>query len=309
MRSKDLAKFIIAREAHRVMREQGEDPTAWKNRKRADPIITKYRFCNVVRADDRVTKFIFDWAQAWDGHEHQWFAFVVARLFNRPDTLEDLAGAVVPFKPRLMRDVLLRRKGRGQKNFNAAYIVSTNGIAMDKVDYIIDRVLAPLWAARKAMRPRLLTSGDKHSPNKSLMYESLDSWHTRLQGAQGLGSFMAAQIVADLKYFPPFFSRELGIPTSAFEDWWTFAASGPGSRRGLNRIFGIPADKGWNERQWRNSLAELIAAARPLLPASIGSRLTAQDWQNCLCEFDKYERARLGEQPPKQLYTPHEEKK
>lgn len=305
MRAKDLVAFIKAREAHRIQRECGDDPKGYDL---WNPIIAKYRFCNVVRADDRVTKFIFDWAERWDGNPDQWFVFVVARLFNNPEVLDQLTGCTVPFKPEAMRAILQARKAKKLKNFNAAYIVSTNGIAMDKVDYVINRVFTPLWGARKAMRPRLLTGGDKHSPNKGLMYESLDSWHSRLQGHQGLGSFMAAQIVADLKYFPPFFSRELGIPTSAFEDWWTFAASGPGSRRGLNRVFGLPADKGWNERQWRNSLAELIAAARPLLPASIGTRLTAQDWQNCLCEFDKYERARLGEQPPKQLYTPHEEK-
>jgi hypothetical protein len=32
--------------------------------------------------------------------------------------------------------------------------------------------------------------------------------------------------------------------------------------------------------------------------------LHAQDIQNCLCEFDKYERVRLGEGTPKQLYKP-----
>jgi hypothetical protein len=34
--------------------------------------------------------------------------------------------------------------------------------------------------------------------------------------------------------------------------------------------------------------------------------LHAQDLQNCLCEFDKYERARLGQGVPKQIYTPNQ---
>lgn len=295
MRAKELATFIKAREAARLGKGK-------------DPIIAKYRFCNVVRADDRVTKFIFEWAEQWDGDPDQWFAFVVARLFNRPDTLERIVDTVLPFKPEKMRGWLHGMRDGGEKVFNAAYIVSTNGISMDKIDYVIDIVLKPLWLTRKAMRPKLLTMGNKSSKVSSVCYEPWESWHARLQSNRGLGSFMAAQIVADLKYMPPFFSREIGIPTAATEDWWTFAASGPGSRRGLNRIYGLPTDKGWNERQWRNSLAELISAVRPMLPPQIGTRLSAQDYQNCLCEFDKYERARLGEGEPKQLYTPHKEK-
>lgn len=305
MRVKELANFIKTREAHRLFRERSPKARNFV----MDPIIAKYRFCNMVRADDRVTKFIFQWAEKWDGNPDQWFAFVVARLFNQPDTLDDIAKFVLPFKAGPMRQRLHLRKAHKQKNFNAAYIVSTNGIAMDKVDYVIDRVLTPLWQARKAMRPKLLTSGNAKAKDQRLKYESWESWHQRLQGAQGLGSFMAAQVVADLKYMPPFYSRELGIPTGATDDWWTFAASGPGSRRGLNRVMGNLTDASWREAQWRSQLTALHNALRPLLPPGIGTRMAAQDVQNSLCEFDKYERARLGEGEPKQIYTPHEEKK
>lgn len=305
MRTKELAKFIIMRDNARVAKEAGIKI------KKQDPIIAKYRFCNMIRADDRVSKFILSWGLRWQGHEDQWFAFVVARLFNLPATLEAIAPYVVPFQPEKMRMGLLGIKQGGGKIFNAAYIVSTNGISMDKVDYVIDVVLTPLWKARKAMRPKLLSAGDEHAGSrmKSTTYESWASWHSRLQAFRGLGSFMAAQVVADLKYFPPFYSRELGIPTSATEDWWTFAASGPGSRRGLNRVMGAPIDNSWREEQWRASLAMLHKAILPELPASIDTRLSAQDLQNCLCEFDKYERARLGEGTPKQIYTPREEKR
>jgi hypothetical protein len=50
---------------------------------------------------------------------------------------------------------------------------------------------------------------------------------TTADGFDGLGSFIAAQVVADLKYIEPLNKRF---------DWQTFAASGPGSRRGLNRV-------------------------------------------------------------------------
>lgn len=291
MRSKELATFIKAREAARLGTGR-------------DPIIALYRFCNVVRADDRTTRDIFDWAQQWAGHEDLWFAFVVARLFNNRPTLDVISKYVLPFKPAGMGAALAKRKATGVKLFNAAYIVSTNGRAMDKVEYVIIHVLQPLWAARKAMRPKLMTAGNVQAKDKAMRYETLDSLHAKLQTAQGLGSFMAAQVIADLKYFPPFFDANLSIPTSAASDWWTFAASGPGSRRGLNRVMGQPVDAPWREPKWRETLSLLHRSLLPLLPASIGTRLSAQDVQNCLCEFDKYQRALLGEGVPKQLYKP-----
>lgn len=302
MRVKELATFIITRDNFRLAKENGVIL------RKPDPIISKYRFCNVCRADDRVTRFILSWGLRWQGHEDQWFALVVARLFNLPSTLDAIAPFVVPFQPDKMRAFLHQRKALKVNNFNAAYIVSTNGISMDKVDYVIDVILAPLWKARKAMRPSLLTPGNAKTKTKAPLFESWDSWHSRLQSFRGMGSFMSAQVVADLKYFPPFYSRDLGIPTKVTGDWWTFASSGPGSRRGLNRMVGRPLEKGWKELEWRETLHLMIDELRPMLPPHIGARLSAQDYQNCLCEFDKYERARLGEGEPKQLYVSHEEK-
>jgi hypothetical protein len=102
----------------------------------------------------------------------------------------------------------------------------------------------------------------------------------------GLGSFIAAQIIADLKYMPPL---------DKAKDWHTFASSGPGSRRGLNRVCGRAVNESWTEDKWRAALTALQEKIKPL-------EMHAQDLQNCLCEFDKYERVRLGEGEPKQIY-------
>lgn len=295
MRSKELVAFIKAREEHRRFGETGK----WPKGGGPDPIIAKYRFCNVIRADDRVTKFIFQWAEqrkGWMANKDLWFAFAVARLFNLPSTLEAITPHVLPFRPMGMRSALVKRKAVGNV-FNAAYIVSTNGVSMDKIDYVVDRVLAPMWQNRAALRPK---PGD-----------TLDAIHQRFITAFGFSSFMAAQVVADLKYFPPYYARDLDLPRAAgaggADDWWTFAASGPGSRRGLNRVLDRPADAPWREAAWRVTLTDLHKAILPLLPFTIGSRLTTQDLQNCLCEADKWWRAKEGGRP-KQLYTPFEEK-
>lgn len=268
MRVKDLCAFIRAREAARLGKGK-------------DPIIAKYRFCNVRRNDDRVTKAIFGWSSNYHDHPELWFALVIARLFNNAETLEEIKAFVLPFKPEKMRQVLHFRKERGAKNFNAAYIVSTNGRRMDKVDYLIQEVIGPLWVIRKNI-------------TASLRGATLAQAHELLLRQNGLGSFMAAQVLADLKY----------LSGEHYEDFDTFAASGPGSKRGLNRVQERPVEQPRTEAQFRVALTDLREAVNKTLKWE--EPLTAQDLQNCLCEFDKYERARTGEGEPKQLYRPHQ---
>lgn len=294
MRAKDLAAFIKARENHKLFKEGSIGKAQFKN----DPIIAKYRFCNVHREDDRVSKYVRQWSQKWAGNPDQWFAFVVARLFNLPASLAFISKTVVPFKPdEMRRKLVLMRKT--MNIFNAAYIVSTNGRAMDKVDYVIDIVLKPLWEDRKMYRPKRDVA---HIPFQFNMY------HTRLMRAQGLGSFMAAQIIADLKYELPFYEKELLLPTSYADDWYDFAASGPGSRRGLNWVCGRAFDAAWREDDWRLKIAELHRELLPLLPSAIGAKLHMQDLQNCLCELFKYVRAKETGQMPKQRYVPYDDR-
>lgn len=269
MRSRELAAFIKERENVRFKKDRGE-PRPWTN----DPILNKYRFCNVHREHDRVSRWLRDnWYPAFSGNPDIWFAAVVARLLNLPESLEAVRGYTLPFDAKKFANALHRRKDAGLKNFNAAYIVSTNGKAMEKVDYIVEYVLKPLWTNRSHLR--------------SIIGRSLQEVHERLMDYDGLGSFMAAQVVADLKYLPPL---------DKAEDWWFFAASGPGSRRGLNIIYDLPVDNPWNEAQWRLCLLDL-ANDKHIKPFGLHN----QDLQNCLCEYSKYSKALMGG-APKQLY-------
>lgn len=290
MRVKELATFIKEREKARVWREMPEGKAKLKAWFKLDPIITEYRFCNVRREDDAVTKWIArNWRCGHDGYgmdvydPNMWFAMAVARLFNLPTTLAAI-GYPVPWHPEPTRRRLHDRRDDGLKNFNAAYIVSTNGRAMDKVDYLIDHVITPLWTKRFDMNWQM---------------ETLESWAEALMQCNGFSGFMAGQVVADAKH------------SSMWEgasDWHTFAVSGPGSRRGLNRVMDRPVDAPWREYEWKDNLLQLRAKLLPKLPAPVHF-IDAQDVQNCLCEWDKYERVRLGEGRPKQKYVPTTEEK
>lgn len=269
MRVKELCAFIREREAIRVKKEAGE-PRPWTK----DPILGKFRFCNVHREDDCVTRWLRDnWYPAFADNPDVWFAAVVARLLNLPESLSEIKDCILPWKPTQFLRALHQRKLRGQKNFNAAYIVSTNGVAMEKLDYLVERVLNPLWKDRKHFHKEINT---------------LESLHGMLIQYDGMGDFIAAQVIADLKYIEPWKSTP---------DWRTFVASGPGSRRGLNRVLGRVPSAPINEGSWRMLIVEELL---PVVSKYVD--IHAQDLQNCLCEFDKYERARLGEGTPKQIY-------
>lgn len=271
--------FVIER--HRIYRRRAAGSSApWTK----DEILATYKFCNVYRELDRTTMWIRDhWREPHERHIHLWFAMIVARFINLPDTLENLALPGRWNRAQFLH-VMNDRKARGLRCYSGAYIVSTNGQTTDKALYLADLVFEPLWQRREALRPR--------------EHQSLRNWHETLMTANGMGSFMAAQIVADMKYVPPL---------TGAGDWWSFAASGPGSRKGMNYVLGREPKAKWKEHEWKEALMELSMLVRPHLERESMPRMHNQDLQNCLCEFSKYERTRLGTGRPKSNFTPHPE--
>lgn len=277
-----LLRFIgFVVERHRIYERREEGQTApWTK----DKILAQYRFCNVYRELDRTTKWIAEnWRTPYESLDDLWFFMVIARLVNRPETLVELPTPGVWKKAKFLETMNVLRK-QGHKTFGSAYIVSTGGQAMPKAEYLAAHVLDPMWTQRERLRPR---SND-----------TLSSFHQRLMGEIGMGSFMAAQVVADIKYVQPLLKAK---------DWWTFASSGPGSRMGMIYLIGSsPGDFRWQEHEWRTALRDLSAVANPHFENAELPRIHAQDLQNCLCEFSKYRRTQLGTGKPKQLFTPFE---
>jgi 5-hmdU DNA kinase-like protein len=272
MRVKELDAFITER--WRILRARKTGlPKPWTK----DPILQKYRFCNVHREDDTVTKWIAEnWRDPNADNRDNWFAMAVARWINWPDTLAAI-GYPVPWNERKVLAAMRARRDSGQKVWTGAYMIGTQGNAKDKIDFIVQDVLTPMWGGRAHLRPCKI--------------DSLRTFNDRLQTAYAMrGGFMGGQVIADIKYT----DRYLRIAP----DWTTFAVSGPGSRRGLNRVMGCHPDQKWpkGDALWWASLMTLREAMD--LPATFHN----QDLQNCLCEFDKYERVRLGEGKPRSLY-------
>lgn len=257
----ELLHWIKERESVRIKKEAGE-PKPWTT----DPIIRDYKFCNVRRNDDRVSRWIHDnWLHPYANHPNITFAMCVARIFNWPDTLELIEDLVFHevWQPEEMRKRLKEYRNQGNKVFTGAYTVSTCGRAMDKIDYAIDLVFTPI---RKTIV----------NPVRG---QTLESFWKDLCQYQGFSSFMAGQVIADLKYIEPLKSAT---------DWNTFAPLGPGSIKGLNLLHGRPESFHPKQTQGNHEILEL----QKVIKEELGLDLPAHDVQNCLCELSKYVRVK-----------------
>lgn len=250
-----------------------------------DKIIQSFRFCNVYRELDKVTKWIaVNWREPHWGDPDLWFAMLVARKVNYINSLKDI-GYPVPWSAEQFKKAIGSRIARGQQVEGGAYMITAGTgkkwIGQPKYIFLADAVFGPMWKERASIRP------NKH--------DTLASFHARLEkSGLTVGSFIAGQVVADLKYVRPLHDST---------DWWTWAAMGPGSMRGLNRVIGLPVEQKWKQGPWLERLQELAALIEPLVRKASMARLHNQDLQNCLCEFDKYERVRLKEGRPRSLYN------
>ena len=266
-RVKDLAHWINEREAMRFRKESGMSPP-WTN----DSDMANVRYCNVHREDDKVTKYIRT-SDVYSGADVPVWVVVLARMVNRISNLEAIKRSVADGDLGKVKVILKERRAAGLTIWGNAYTISTCGKSMDKVDYVVDHVVS---AVRLAEQDPLWPNGLWQDP------WSLSLFHRWLMQIDGLGSFLAAQVVADLKNTP---GHELGWA----DDWFTFAAPGPGSLRGLVAYFGHPV----TPSNFEASLSLVAQQVKPLVAGYVGA-IHAQDFQNCLCEFSKYIRVREG---------------
>ena len=232
----------------------------------ADPIMASVRFCNVHREDDKVTQWI---RTHFNRAEDPTWKFVLGRLINSIGSLNHCRLAPTPAEAiELLKDW----RECGNKVFSSAYIVSTCGAKMDKLDYV-ERVCEDVRseeAASEGCHP-----GD-----------CLNDIHEWLRQFDGLGSFLAAQVVADMK-------NTVGHPLYDAPDKKTFVAWGPGSLKGLNAFF----NDDWHGRKVVPHLFEVAfdECRSMVMPLICGVPfIDAQDFQNCLCEFSKYVRVKNG---------------
>ena len=71
----------------------------------------------------------------------------------------------------------------------------------------------------------------------------------------------------------------------------------------MNRLHSWSIKQLMSQGRFEELLEGLMDSVGGEIPSQLQGRMEAHDWQNCLCEFDKYSRVVLGEEGrPKQLY-------
>ena len=296
--------FATARERYRMMLnyeagrwpcvELGPTPvTAPHDRVGAltdDRIFQKYRFCNVFREDDKVTRWFKENIRSrMLSPEQHVRAAVAFRWFNLPESGELMLPWLLGDEP--MSEAMYRIHDRATNRLpilNAAYMIkSPPGVKK-----------APgIFACMRNVEDDLETL-----TTSIVSMSTLEPAVQALCTCPYLGPFMAYQAVCDLR-FTPVLENATDINT------WT--SPGPGSARGIGRIF-YSNLKAFNYNSTVDRL-ELIRYMTYLLRRSqMENNLWPSEWprwelstvQHWACEFDKYMRVLNEEGEPKQKWHP-----
>ena len=263
----DFNNYMIERHSIYERRAEGQ-PYPWTD----DPILKEYSFCNVYRELDRVTIWIREnWREPYADHPNLPFAMAMARQINWPDTLQEI-GFPEHWNPERIKAIMQGRLNRKEKVYTGAYML-TGTLGGTKVEQTIDKILTPLYE----MPPRIVNNSLEETWKRYLPYP-------------GFSGFMAYEVVTDLRH-----TKHL----ENAEDIMTWANPGPGAKRGLNRIHGRPLNHTQPRRHFINEMKELLYLCN-MAPLPLEMR----DIEHCLCEFDKYERVRLGQGKPRAKYKP-----
>lgn len=296
--------FDFARARHRIYlaRQAGVPRHEWTD----DPILRTYKFTNVYRELDRTTIALRKMTQALDLHPSPLLLmFVVAmRWFNRTETWDRLIRAHGTVYG--LAQMFCTADGRGLISeflhdqsppyVTGAYIVKTpNG--MDKLDGV-------MWCIGRFATMKMATENSQSPVDWRVMGEyllemngraNLQFVHRWLTGFPYLGSFMAYEVVSDLRH------TAMARNTNDADSW---AHAGPGAMRGLNRIVGRPLNFAGSKHDWVGEMRQLLVLARSGEIPDSWPKWEMREVEHTLCEFDKYERVRLGEGKPRSLFVP-----
>lgn len=241
-----------------------------------DPVLSKWRFCNVFREDDVTTAwFRKNIREPMKDDPRVLLATIAFRWFNRIETGEKI------------KDVLLgnwdtqqvrRRLYLAQPVVTGAYMIKTPS-GMDKLDGVC-------WCIDQAAKVIAKYPAD-------YWYEkSLQQFWNALREMPLMGGFMAYEVVSDLRH--TFLLREAS-------DINTWANAGPGCTRGLGRVVhGDPNH--WTATSEKDQKA-MNSAMIELYCRSLQSEYWPSGWpkwemrevEHSLCEWDKYCRGLAGD--------------
>ncbi|HXK23914.1 MAG TPA: nucleotide kinase domain-containing protein [Myxococcota bacterium] len=276
-----LDRFVYwMTERHSIyLRRAAGEPWPWTR----DEILAWYRFTNVYRELDRTTVWFREsYRGCYRDDPSVFLGTVIFRWFNRVETGERLIA-----EPNLLLDwdaaeAELRLRPHAPWVTGAFIVHTPKNAGIDKLTGLLGYI-QPVWDARATWEAWF-----KYSQR------SIQATVGKLAELDGLGGFMAYEIASDL------------VHTALLEkapDIDTWANPGPGAMRGLNRLSGRALTARLPERAAVAEMRSLLAYVRERWPADWPA-LHLREIEHSLCEFDKYDRARLGQGRPRGVFTP-----
>ncbi len=284
MRTEEFYSFMKKREMIRLNRERGF-PWPWTD----DPILQEYKFTNVKRAHDRTTKWFWEVLDLHaDVHPHLiLFNCALFRYFGTIEFYDHIGFQWIWPKSRAdgIKQAAKMRLAKGERVFTGAYVITNQGIKAPKQEVVVDCFLTPFWSEC----PSLVKIASETKSWRLVAKEMM-----KLKGFGGSG-FMTKEILQDALHTSVF--------SNGCDDLNTYCPIGPGALRGLSRVMGNdnPNDFKLNQVEALEMTVYLFGH-RPLFWPSDWVELELHDIQFQLCEFDKYERVRLGQGRPRSRY-------
>ena len=247
-------------------------PEPWTN----DPILKNYKFCNVYRANDRVSQFLIK-NVIYTGSQQEnevVFRILLFRMFNKIETWQFLETNFGKVKLKNFNfddyaKMLGTRRNSGQPIFGNAFILCANkafGFNQKHLNYLA-------LIKKMVLEDKII--------QKIVSAKGLEDIFLLLRSYPLLGNFMAYQLAIDINY-----SEVINFSEN------DFTIAGPGSERGIKKCFIDTKGKSkeyiirWMVENQESEFKRLGINFQSLW----GRPLHCIDCQGLFCEIDKYSR-------------------
>jgi len=254
-----------------------------------DRILQDYKFTNPFRENDKVTVWMREnWTKPNHNRPHGEIIFncCLFRMIGTSEFADAHKWVYEDYgwdKDRT-KELIQDRLSKGLRTFTGAYIITNQGLKAPKSEVVVDHFLTPVWENKNELSEVATKTA------------SLQEVHSALGAYKGWGGggFMSYEVVTDLNYTPAL---------DFAKDKFTWANAGPGAKRGLNRIHLRDLKKGMNQETANTEMQLLLKEAPTYCKSHVPvDRVDMRTIEHSLCEWDKYERVRLGQGTPRSRY-------
>ena len=275
---KDFFAYAVERENIRISKDAG-----WDGPWTEDPILQRFRFCNVFREDDKTTRWFRENVRDPLRDKPEVALMTIAfRWFNRIEVGELLLPMLQSgiWDPGYAEHKLRPHVAAGGKTCTGAYMIRTPA-GKDKLTGVLELIEGARGTAEK-----LADYGLVHR------LQLLEHAHKTVCETWLLGPFLAYEIVTDLRH------------THILEhsvDIDTWASPGPGAARGTSWLHFDCRDRvGYGSRKGKElamkTMRDIVQLSRNDLLWPWPERpWEMREAEHTLCEYDKIRRAREGQ--------------